>query len=130
MRISYLRVSHIDVNSMFGVLFILAFCFKNKLLQDVVITCDDATSAARGVSTRDHEGEGAKDRPDFQLGRVAVILAALCSGDLYGFKTGAKQRRSGTGTHPQPVTSVVDCVCRFCQGVLIGSDTEFGSAID
>jgi len=41
----YLRVSHVDVNSVLGVLFIFAFCFENKLFQDVVITCDDAGSA-------------------------------------------------------------------------------------
>ena len=45
MRIKYLRVSHVDMNSVLGVLFILAFCFENKLLQDVVITCDDASGA-------------------------------------------------------------------------------------
>ena len=40
-----LRVSHVDMNFVLGVLFILAFCFENELLQDIIITCDDATEA-------------------------------------------------------------------------------------
>ena len=57
-----------------------------------------------------------KDPPDFQLGGVAKILVAFCSSDLLGFKT----EQGGicrNGTHPQPVTLVVDGVCRICQGV-------------
>ena len=41
----YLRVSHVDMDSVLGVLFIFAFCFKNELFQDVVITCDDTARA-------------------------------------------------------------------------------------
>ena len=33
------------MNFVLGVLFIFAFCFKNELLQDVVITCDDTARA-------------------------------------------------------------------------------------
>ena len=46
-RTEDLRVGHVDVNFMLGVLFIIAFRLENELLQDVVITCDDATDAVR-----------------------------------------------------------------------------------
>lgn len=52
MRIKDIRVSHVDLNFVFGVLFILAFCFENELLQDGVVTCDDATDV-RTVSIRE-----------------------------------------------------------------------------
>ena len=45
MRIKDLRVSHVDMNFVFRVLFILTLCFKYELFQDVVITCDDATDS-------------------------------------------------------------------------------------
>ena len=55
MRIKDLRVGHVDMNFVLSVLFILPLCFKNELLQDVVITCDDATGC-RVMSTRDAVG--------------------------------------------------------------------------
>ena len=45
MRIKDLRVGHVDMNFVLGVLFILAFRFEDELLQDIVVTCDDATEA-------------------------------------------------------------------------------------
>ena len=47
MQIKDLRVSHIDMYSVFGVLFILALCFENELLQDNVVTRHDATGATQ-----------------------------------------------------------------------------------
>jgi hypothetical protein len=43
MRIKYLRVSHIDMNFVLGIFFVLAFSFENELLQDCVVTCNDTT---------------------------------------------------------------------------------------
>ena len=50
MRIKHLRVSHVDMNFVLRVLFIFAFCFEDELLQDVVITCNNATGAHREYS--------------------------------------------------------------------------------
>jgi hypothetical protein len=37
----YTRVCHKDVNTMFSILFIFALGLEHKLLEDIIIACDD-----------------------------------------------------------------------------------------
>jgi len=42
------RVSHENMDTVFRILLILALCFENEFLQNVIITSNDTTGPMRG----------------------------------------------------------------------------------
>ena len=51
--VNYSRISHEDMDAMFGILLIVSFRFENQLLENRVASCDNAVY---GITVRTRNG--------------------------------------------------------------------------
>lgn len=111
-----LRVGHEDVDTVLSILLVVSLRLKDELFEDAVIPCNDAGRKALFVrnkfdSDKRPQMEAHLTESSAQFPQAVVrLVRVICANCEFGETCTAEKETKRT--YAEPVTAVIDCVCR------------------